>query len=530
MEFRNLLPANVADGTDSLGTTTGFVGSGSTRTSDTTEFYIGSRSIKVVTNGAASNENVSTDYNPIIPNQTYIGSAYVKGSGTVRLKLVERTSAGAFISSVTSSEITLTSNFQRLNVNKAFGSTGVRYQLLVETVGTQSITFYADAWQLELGSTATTWMPGNLLSFNQQSVETDLTGLTKGQSNCTTTISRVTSDYFTGSASAQVNLDTITTTPYYFVTGVNSSGGTYLSPAQPGKTYLFMVSTKYKKNGHSNLIRLWPRLIFMNSSYGWIGTNEPPAITITDNQWQKTYIIAVAPANTVYAYVNVRTQANDGVVGDKLYWDDAWLIDYSPFILGGIGSQESVSNASLKSNVLPSSVPSGQSINNVVLRSSLNPNGIGSVANIQNLGLQSKLNPSSVSSSEFVNDLLLRSNINPNSIPSLETVSDLVLNNILLPLGIISEETINNLTLNNTLELLGIISTETLGNPHLLPNIILEAITTQETINDAILYIYYEFMELLINVRSPSSDMQITNPSTEIITRNPSSQIEVKKW
>lgn len=40
MEFRNLLPANVADGTDTLGTTSGFsiIGTGTVLTSDTTYF------------------------------------------------------------------------------------------------------------------------------------------------------------------------------------------------------------------------------------------------------------------------------------------------------------------------------------------------------------------------------------------------------------------------------------------------------------------------------------------------------------
>lgn len=352
----------------------------------------------------------------------------------------------------------------------------------------------------------------NILTPNQASsgdVLNNTVGLDKWSTNNQATISRDTNNKVSGTGSTKV-------TSNYNGTQLVSAyiaASSYKVVVTGGLVYALSSNVKVNSNTATNgYLRIdWRNSGGSNISY------SPFNISTIPSAWTSYSVVATAPANAVSAYLLFsffNLSLNDVIYFDQNQFEQGSSV--TPWEFPGLWEL--------------GGIPSQQSVNNVALKPNLKPNSVFSSESIQNLFLQSKLNNSSVLSSEFVNDLLLKSNINPNSIPSVETVSDIVLNNILMPLGIVTEEIINNLTLTNTLELLGIISEELVGNAKFIQNLILEAIETQETVNDIILYFYYEFMQLLISVRSPSSEIQTMTPSLDIVTRTPSSNIEVKKW
>ena len=102
---------NIRTGSDTLENITGVRGTGATVSSSTDWTWQGTRSIKVQTNGSAVNESIdicktgsaSLPYAVLVQSgQTYTVSAYVKGSGTVRIQLVGRNSTGTATESYSS--------------------------------------------------------------------------------------------------------------------------------------------------------------------------------------------------------------------------------------------------------------------------------------------------------------------------------------------------------------------------------------------------------------------------------------------
>ena len=70
-------------------------------------------------------------------SKTYTAAVYVRATAAahvgklVRLRLTEVTNAGATVGTTDSSTVTLTADWQRVTVTRAFGATGVRYQLTI---------------------------------------------------------------------------------------------------------------------------------------------------------------------------------------------------------------------------------------------------------------------------------------------------------------------------------------------------------------------------------------------------------------
>jgi len=197
-KFHNLLTANQSNvETD----TTGFTQAGSTVTKVTTNgdgaAYAGTGFLKVVTDNAAANEGVQVD-STLVPysNVTYTGSVYLRGSGTVVVKIYEYNSAAGVIGNTASSQITLTGTWTKYEVSRVFAKNGHKAVVTVYTDTQQDITFYCDNFQLEQNTSAHEWMTGQLgkailIEDDQQNRCTnpeDLTNATGGwtETNCNT--------------------------------------------------------------------------------------------------------------------------------------------------------------------------------------------------------------------------------------------------------------------------------------------------------------------------------------------------------
>jgi len=159
---KNLLLPNQANACED-GTTTGFAKetTGDAITAEptgTTAAWQGSYSLKVVTANAASSEGVYLALiRDIKPGAAYTTSCYLKGSGTVRINMAERTDADSAVESNYSSTVTLTETWTRYSVTGVMNATSRAITIKVITPTQQAATFYVDGLQLEEGSTATEW-------------------------------------------------------------------------------------------------------------------------------------------------------------------------------------------------------------------------------------------------------------------------------------------------------------------------------------------------------------------------------------
>lgn len=152
----NLLSANQASvETDITGFTK--INAGDTISRDTTQYWTGSASLKTVTPGSTNREGFYTSGINASANTQYTGSAYVKGSGDVTLRLYD------FTNSVYQDfNMTLSSSWTRFSVTLTTGASPVTdLRLYVLTNSVQALTFYTDGFQIEEGSSATDWyLPG----------------------------------------------------------------------------------------------------------------------------------------------------------------------------------------------------------------------------------------------------------------------------------------------------------------------------------------------------------------------------------
>lgn len=154
----NLLTANQASvETD----TTGFTvtpPAGAVLTQDATQFRFGANSLKVASDNSTAAEGFFTDNTTVTVSLKYTASVWVKGDSggeTIRLKLDERTAADAEVGTTQSGVITLTTDWQRVEISRVFGATGARARVYVVTDTQQIAVFYVDGLQLEQSNVAT---------------------------------------------------------------------------------------------------------------------------------------------------------------------------------------------------------------------------------------------------------------------------------------------------------------------------------------------------------------------------------------
>ena len=97
---------------------------------------------------------------------TYTAAVYVRAAAaadvgkTVALSLVEVTNAGATVGATTAT-VVLTAAWQRLSATRAFGATGVRFQVTITNNAATAFNFHADQVQMIAEATASNYFDGD---------------------------------------------------------------------------------------------------------------------------------------------------------------------------------------------------------------------------------------------------------------------------------------------------------------------------------------------------------------------------------
>lgn len=140
--------------------TTGITAVGSTVTRSLEEARFGRASAKVITNGAALREGLRKDTVPGVALEPRTSSVYIRGVGTVRLRLLDNTNG---ISRVSESILLSSTQWIRVSVTISLGSTVCSdLRTFIETTKRQAVTFYCDGFQIEAKGYATTYVDGDL--------------------------------------------------------------------------------------------------------------------------------------------------------------------------------------------------------------------------------------------------------------------------------------------------------------------------------------------------------------------------------
>lgn len=286
--------------TDLTGVSKNSGGNFETITRDTIEFYEGTASVKVVTTADSTSQGIVIGNSPINPGFQYTASVWMKGSGTVRLRMNNGVTTDT-------ANITLTNTWTRYSVTSAV-TTGNAAQIVIYTVVAAAGTFYVDAAQIEQGTTATTWTPGGEsaimieestgsgLTANQSNVETDLTGFTNVGS---ATITRDTTEKWEGTASVKI---------------VTAGGGTYqgvqITPnvsVTNGQAYTFSA---YVKGTGTAMISLSDT----------VTQTDGQLITLTSN-WQRISVTKTMASTFAIPFIF----ASSGAVVSTIYADGMQL-------------------------------------------------------------------------------------------------------------------------------------------------------------------------------------------------------------
>lgn len=140
--------------------TTGITAVGSTVTRSLEQARFGRSSAKVVTNGAALYEGLRKDTNPGSAAEPRTSSVYIRGSGTVRLRVLDNTNSV----SRTGHPVHLSSTqWTRLSLTMQLGSAACTdLRTFIETTEREINTFYCDGFQVEAKGYPTTYADGDL--------------------------------------------------------------------------------------------------------------------------------------------------------------------------------------------------------------------------------------------------------------------------------------------------------------------------------------------------------------------------------
>jgi hypothetical protein len=131
---------------------------------NSTDIYANSRSGLVACNGTVGLQGVRLIARATVePSSQYFASAYVKGEAgkLINIELQEWTTAGTYIGSTTSANITATGLWQRVSISRAMGSTGTRANVVISNIASTPHTFYVDSVILEKTSTLRDYFDGS---------------------------------------------------------------------------------------------------------------------------------------------------------------------------------------------------------------------------------------------------------------------------------------------------------------------------------------------------------------------------------
>jgi hypothetical protein len=174
---KNLLPFNVANGTED-GAYSDFFDNNTTETlsSDTTEYWQGSHSLKCVMPGGAAWQGyyLKGAAQPTIPANTWVScSVYFKGTAgkVITLYVQEYNTSGGYLNTQSATATTLSSSWQRATVTFQTSSVPEVIFLQPQTSTDQgAFTFYSDGFQIELGDTVTDWSVTDLVELYEWSL------------------------------------------------------------------------------------------------------------------------------------------------------------------------------------------------------------------------------------------------------------------------------------------------------------------------------------------------------------------------
>lgn len=363
---RNLLMANFSDAGNSRGDLTDITTSFSSPvteslTIDLSTSLIGNKSIKcTITNGGNTFGGFRSQNIPISSGTTITFSAWIKsvvsgnrGQGI----LIDWYNGSTYISSSINQIITTSINeWTKFTVTGTAPVNTTRCLAIIRmNVPVTNDIIWLGGAQLELGDTASPWMPGNLLTYNQQTVETDLTGISSWKgTGVTTTLSRTTETSYKGIASGKLEVITKTEGACYFQF-------TMVSPTlKAGKTYMMSAKVKYVKNNHNKAIVNYLTLP-VDGANNFSSQKNPSGDWDYHNfiftpSYDQTMNIAIT-ANGLHGNSNVE-------VGDKLYYDEAWLIEYPT---DNISIRNQLSVPEIQGNLLKPNCATGGDVLNSTL-------------------------------------------------------------------------------------------------------------------------------------------------------------------
>lgn len=205
-EQTNLLPLNVATGTDTLGTTAGFTPNGTatlqSSTGSNTNWNAlggpfpanGTRTLQgSIPTGFAANTVFAIGPNvPVVAGQTFTLSAYVSSAGGnafgIYCKIVWLASDGSTSVGTVQSNTVAAGPAGRMVASGAAPSTAyyARLQIYTDTTNASGSTqfAYSDGWQFEMNNAVSTWQPGvpaPLVTVESLSRSTPLAGICDAQ-------------------------------------------------------------------------------------------------------------------------------------------------------------------------------------------------------------------------------------------------------------------------------------------------------------------------------------------------------------
>ena len=141
--------------------TTGWAGS-ATNTRTTLEAYVGSASYQSV--AASLGQTAATAIlSGLTSGAAHTASAWVKGESgkLLRIRLLEYTSADAFVGETASTDVVASGSWQRISVTRTFGATGAKGIVSVDNRTSGAHTFFTDAVLLEASTTLNPYFDGS---------------------------------------------------------------------------------------------------------------------------------------------------------------------------------------------------------------------------------------------------------------------------------------------------------------------------------------------------------------------------------
>ena len=302
--IRNLLPLNTSIMEIDI---SGWVAaSQATITSTSTTVFEGADALQVTATGATPTVSSLTGTSgvPVIPGRSYTATAQTRAGVTGRTctaSIIWYTAAGAVISTSSGTAITSTTTGWTLATVTATAPATAAFAAvqLQWTTANVNDTFFVDIVTLFIAST-------NLLTANQASIETDATGWTT-TSNCS--VARSTAQFLDGVASLMLT---------------STAAGTMSAKNAPANTVSVTVGVSYTASAAfmaaASARSVEVNINWRDASQSLLSTTSGTPVTDSTTGWTVATVTGTAPANAVYATVEVMVNST-GAASEVHYVD-----------------------------------------------------------------------------------------------------------------------------------------------------------------------------------------------------------------